>query len=177
MSGKQFTFFLAQTDEIAFEEALRASGDIAFLRVWPKSANPEEVPTSQVLEMGREILNLWIARRVDLPMINFTQVRGREVFSCDPTFAPVVEFSRCYVTDCFIRAGRLYRVDKYWDENEQLVSKPDAFIEWADRLYKLAKASLTKVEQGCYAGAEAMELRKQGVAFEGLDIEVGSIKG
>lgn len=108
--------------------------------------------------------------------VEFLPISGREEYSCDPTFAPVIEFSRCYETDRFIRAGRLYRVDKYWDENKQLVSKPQAFIDWADRLYKLAKGSLTKVEQGCYAGAEALELRKAGVAFEGLDIEVGSIK-
>ena len=109
--------------------------------------------------------------------VEFRPIKGRGEFSCDPTFAPVIEFSRCYATDRFIRAGRLYRVDKYWDENKQLVSKPDAFIDWGDRLYKLAKASLTKVEQGCYAGAEALELRKAGVAFEGLDIEMGSVKG
>jgi hypothetical protein len=47
----------------------------------------------------------------------------------------------------------------------------------ADRLYKLAKASLTKVENGYYAGCEALERRNAGVAFEGLDIKIGSIKG
>ena len=126
--------------------------------------------------MGKEVLDLWIARRANHSEIIFKPLGSRDEFYCDQTFAPVIEFGRCYVTDRFIRAGRLYRVDKYWDENKQLVSKPDAFIDWADRLYKLAKASLTKVEQGCYAGVEALELRKKGVAFEGLDIEVGSIK-
>lgn len=176
MSGKQFTFFLAPSDQIGFEEALWASGEIAFLADLSKSEHPEELSTSRVLAMGKESLGLWIAHRVDLPKIAFKPVGARHEFSCDPTFAPVIEFSRCYATDRFIRAGRLYRVDKYWDENKQLVSKPDAFIDWADRLYKLAKASLTKVEQGCYAGAEALELRENGVAFEGLDIAVGSIK-
>jgi hypothetical protein len=76
-----------------------------------------------------------------------------------------------------MRASRLYRIDKYWGDDGKLVSKSPEFIDWADRLYKLAKASLTKVEQGCYAGAEALELRKAGVAFEGLDIEIGSVEG
>lgn len=177
MSGKQFTFFLASSDQIVFEEALRASGDIAFLPDVSKSERPEELLTSRVLAMGRERLDLWIARRTDLFGITFKPIGTRDEYSCDPTFAPVIEFGRCYVTDRFIRAGRLYRVDKYWNERSQRVSKPVGFIEWADRLYKLAKASLTKVEQGCYAGAEALELRKRGVAFEGLDIEVGSIPG
>lgn len=176
MAGKQFTFFLSPSDQLGFEEALRASGDIAFLADLSKSDRPEELSTSRILAMGKETLGLWIARRADLLEIAFKPVGARDEFYCDPTFEPVIQFSRCYVTARFIRAGRLYRVDKYWDENKQLVSKPDAFIDWADRLYKLGKASLTKVEQGCYAGAEALELRKKGVAFEGLDIEVGSIK-
>ena len=176
MAGKQFSFFLGFADQIKFEEALRSSGDIAFLKFWPKSIRPEELSTSQVLTMGQDVLQVLIARRDDISQIEFLPIKGREAFSCDPTFAPVVEFGRCYVTDRYIRAGRLYRVDKYWDDNRQLIDKPIAFIDWADQLYKLAKASLTKVEQGCYAGAEALELRKAGVAFEGLDIEVGAIK-
>jgi hypothetical protein len=177
MAGKQFSFFLGQEDQGEFEKALRSSGDVAFLKVWPKSPRPEELSTSRVLAMGQEILNVWIARREDLHNIEFRPLRGRDVFSCDPMFAPVIEFGRCYVAERFIRAGRLYRIDKYWDQNKQLESKPDTFIDWADRLYKLAQASLTKVEQGCYAGAEALKLRKAGLVFEGLDVEVGSIKG
>lgn len=176
MMGTQFSFFLAPADQLPFELALTASGDIAFLRDVSHSSTPEEANTSKVLAMGKERLDLWIARRQDLPDLRFNAVGARDEYSCDSTFAPVVEFGRCYVTDKFIRAGRLYRVDKFWNENSELVSKPDSFVEWAERLYKLAKASLTKVEQGCYAGAEAVKLRQAGVAFEGLDIEVGSIK-
>lgn len=176
MAGKQFSFFLGPSDQAEFERAIRTSGDVAFLRIWPHSARPEEVETSEVLEMGREILDLLIARRADVADIEFRPIKGRNEFSCDPTFEPVIEFGRCYVTDRFIRAGRLFRVDKYWNTEKQLVSKPDTFVEWADSLYKFAKASLTKIEQGCYAGAEAMKLREAGVAFEGLDIEMGALQ-
>lgn len=177
MAGKQFTFFLAPSDQTGFEEALRTSGEIAFLADLSRSERPEELSTSVILGTARERLDLWIARRADLPAIEFKPVGARDEFSCDPTFAPVVEFGRCYATERFIRAGRLYRVDDYWDGNKKLVSKSEAFTDWADRLYKLAKASLIKVEQGCYAGPEALELRNAGVAFEGLDIEVGSVAG
>ena len=176
MAGKQFGFFLSSADQVGFEEALRSSGDIVFLKYWPSSRRPEEVDTSQISVMGQEILQLWISRKEDIPHVKFLPVKGRDTFSCDPTFAPVVEFGRCYETSRYIRSGRLYRVDKYWNEDKQLVDKPVEFIEWADRLYKAAKASLTKVEQGFYAGAEALTLRKAGIAFEGLDIEVGAIK-
>lgn len=173
--GRQFTFFLAPADQVAFEAVLRSVGDIAFLEVRPQCPEAIEVPNSIIRAMGEEDISLLIARRVDMSQILFTPIRGRSDFTYDVNKVPVIEFDRCYATSRFIRAGRLYRVDKYWDENRQLVSKPPEFIDWADRLYKLAKASLTKVEQGCYAGTEALELRKKGVAFEGLDIEVGAI--
>jgi hypothetical protein len=176
-SGRQFTFFLAPADQAIFEAIIRESGNLAFLESQPLSPQAKEVPDSIIKAMGKERIRLLIARRADLSQIEFTPIRSRDDFTYDVNRVPVIEFDRCYATDRFIRAGRLYRVDKYWDASKQQVSKPDAFIEWADRLYKLAKKSLTKVEQGCYAGAEALELRKAGVAFEGLDIEMGSIEG
>jgi hypothetical protein len=176
MAGKQFSFFLGREDQLVFENALHLAGDVSFLKIWPKSSQPEVLPKSRVLAMGEEILDLLIAREADLPEIVFRPIQGRDVFSSDQFSAPVIEFGRCYVTDRYIRAGRLYRVDKYWNDNRELVSKPAEFIEWAERVYKFAKASLTKIEQGCYAGRQALDLRKSGVALEGLDIEVGSIK-
>ncbi len=173
--GVQFSLFLTLADQAAFDAVLRASGDIAFLKIWPSSPRAEEIESSIVAAMGQEILSILIVRREDVSMIEFTPIKGRNVFAHDVFSDPVVEFDRCYATDRFIRAGRLYRVDKYWSYDGKQVSKSPDFVDWANRLYKLAKASLTKVEQGCYAGAEALELREKGLAFEGLDIEVGSI--
>lgn len=176
MAGRQFSFFLGPSDQFAFEEALGTAGDIVFIKDRSSTSRPEEQKSSVIRNPESEPFRVLIARRDDLPNIRFRSIKGRNDFSCDVTFEPVVEFDRFVGGSRFIRAGRLYRIDKYWGDDGKLASKPDAFIEWADRLYKLAKASLTKVEQGCYAGAEALELRKKGVAFEGLDIEVGSIK-
>lgn len=173
--GIQFSFFLAPADEAAVDAVLRASGDIAFLKIWPSSPRAEEIESSIVAAMGQEILSILIARREDVSIIKFTPIKGRNVFGHDVFSDPVVEFDRCYINDRFIRAGRLYRIQKYWSHDGKQVSKSSEFIDWANRLFKLVKGSLTKVEQGCYAGAQALELRKRGVAFEGLDIEVGSI--
>jgi len=178
VAGRQFTFFLGPSDQLGFENALRSSGDIAFLRERPRSTVPEEVETSIIHDFGSEPFGILIARRVDLPDVKFRPISGRPEFSCDPTLAPVIEFSRfpSVIADRFIRSGRLYRVDKYWGDDGRLVSKAPEFIEWGGRLYKLAKQSLTRVEQGCFAGSEALELRRSGIAFEGLDVRMGSVK-
>jgi hypothetical protein len=177
MAGRQFSFFLALADQVGFQEAIQALGDVVFLHSRSPTAIPEECSSTIVTKFGETPLRVLIARRADLAQIKFRPISGRNEWTCDVITQPIIEFDRSFVSDKSIAAGRLYRVDKYWGDDGKLLSKPDSFIEWANRLYKLAKASLTKVEQGCYAGAEALELRKKGVAFEGLDIEVGSIKG
>lgn len=67
--------------------------------------------------MGDEWIRLLVARRADLPQIEFTPIPGRSDFTYGINKLPVIEFDRCYATDRFIRAGRLYRVDKHWNEN------------------------------------------------------------
>ena len=111
-------------------------------------------------------------RRVDLPLLDFQSIAGRNEYSCDVDVEPIIEFGRCYVTPDFIRGGRLFRIDKYWSYDGNLIIKPQEFTEWGERLYKAAKKFLTKVEQDCYAGQHALEMRKAGIAFEGLDIPI-----
>jgi hypothetical protein len=177
MSGHQFSFFLGPSDQLKFEAALRTSGDIAFLKDRSHSSQPEEKASSIIQELGREPFRILIARRADVPNISFRPIRGRNEFSRDVTVQPIVEFDRFLGNTRFIRPGRLYRVDKYWDADGKLASKPEGFIEWGERLYKGAKKSLLKVEQGCFAGEEALRMRKEGIAFEGLDIPSGSTGG
>ena len=126
-------------------------------------------------DLGKDPFRVLIARREDISNISFRPIKGRDEYSCDVTIQPVVEFDRFFGNSRFIRAGRLYRIDKYPGDDGKLVSKPDAFIEWGERLYQGAKKSLTKVEQGCFAGEEALKMREAGVAFEWLDIAMGSI--
>lgn len=179
MAGRQFSFFVGPSDQNALEEAVRASGDIALLREISSSYAPRELETSIIRDFSSAPFSILIARRTDLLHIEFRPIKGRQEFSCDPTSAPVIEFTRfpSVIANRVLRVGRLYRVDKYWGDNGSVVSKSREFIEWGESLYKLTKRSLTKIEQGCFAGEEALELRRAGIAFEGLDVPMGSIRG
>jgi hypothetical protein len=169
MAGRQFSFFLGPQDQLPFEEALLATGQVVFLKDRPRSATPEEQESSVISRFGEEWLQLLIARRGDLKDISFNPIKNRGDFSCDITLDPVVQFSRCYIDSKIISAGRLYRIDKYYNENGILTSKSTEFIKWADLLFKNGKKILHRIEQGFYAGTEALTLRKAGVQFEGLD--------
>jgi len=173
MTGHQFTVFLDSADQASFEQTVRKSGDITFLRDRSPSSRPEELPDSVIRRFGEERLGILIARRADLSDIRFQKIEGRNDFSCDPTTQLAIEFSRCYVTNTFIRAGRLYRVDEFFDMRRARVLKSAEFIEWGERLFHLAKGALHMIENGIYAGGHALQRRKGGVKFEGLDGAVG----
>lgn len=168
MVGKQFSFFLAASDQREFERSIKESGDIVFLKVWPQSSEPEEIQSSIISKMGEEVLTILVTLRKEMNNIRFSKIENQNRFSCDFTTSPAIEFSRCYVTKDYIRAGRLYMVDKYW-YNGRIFEKSPEFIEWSRCLYNLGKRSLKKLDRGYYAGAKALELRESGLAFEGID--------
>ena len=180
MAGRQFSFFLGLTDQLGLNEAIRASGDAVFLNDRSYSEKGEEVSSSIIHDPSKESWRILIARRADLPHIRFHSTGYRNQFGCNVTYQPIVEFDRFLMFKTFLRAGRMYRVDKYWNEQRELVSKSPEFIAWADRLYKLVKQSLRKIErvgpQSYFAGEEALALRRSGIPFEGLDIEFNSME-
>jgi len=177
MAGRQFSFFLGPADQQALEDAIRSSGDIVFLADRSHSTNGQELISSIIDDPEKQPFGCLIARRADLAEIRFKPTGYRDDdFACNVTYEPVVEFDRFFLFKNFLRAGRFYRVDEYWNEENELTSKPPEFIEWADRLYKLVKKSLTRVEQGHFAGIEALAMRKSGIPFEGLDIEFSSLE-
>lgn len=171
MSSQQFSFFMDESDQRRFNEALRASGDIAFLPVRPSVPYPDEIQTSAVSHIGREALTIMIVRRDMLDDIVFKNIVGTEKYFADVTTQPFIEFTRCYYTDIYIRSGRFFRNDSYWDADGKLTKKSTSFIGWAQELFRIGKRSLTKIEDGYYAGDGALKRRGMGVVFEGLDIK------
>jgi hypothetical protein len=107
--------------------------------------------------------------------ILFTPIKDRDAFSCDLFTQRVIELAGSHFSKRVLRAGRLYGLDRYWREDGAYASKPIEFVEWAERVYKVTKRSLIKIEHGFYAGREALELRRTGMLFEGLDIGIGVI--
>lgn len=177
MSGRQFSFFLGLTDQQTLEDVIRSSGDIVLLANRSHSDMGEELASSIIDDPQKQSLRCLIARRADLADIHFKPTGYRpDDFACNVTYEPVVEFDRFFFAKNFMRAGRFYRVDQYWNADDEVESKSPEFIEWAERLYKLVKKSLARVEQGHFAGAEALAMRRSGIPFEGLDIEFGSLE-
>lgn len=177
MAGKQFSFYIGLTDQIAIEEAIRASGDVAVLEGSSPTEKAVERDSSIMCDTENEHFRVLVARRADLSHLRFRPTGSpKKDYWYDTLRQPIVEFDRSFTFKRFIRAGRMYRQDRYYNEYDELVSKSPEFIDWADRLYKLVKKSLIKIERGRYAGREALAMRQSGIPFEELDIEFDSIE-
>ena len=170
MASRQFSFFLGFNDQASIEQAIRKSGDVVFFRESAPSPSPVQVRTVVIEQHRPEPFKILICRRVDLTSIQFIESPGPHGYYVDQDRSPFVEFSRFpkMADDHQIRASRLYRIDKYWNDVDKLVSKSLDFVEWAEHLYALTKASMIKIQNGYYAGAEAIKLRRDGILFEGI---------
>ena len=168
MRGKQVALFLTKNDLMEFEQGLRAKiSTIVFLRDHVRSAKPEVLPTISELEYGTDILRVLIARWQDHNRLQYTYVPTRGEFFCSSIENPIIEFDRPYVTNEFIRAGRLYFLPSYWGETDKIV-KSSEFLEWADSVLGFARRTLKRVPDKGYAGREAQQLHERGVRLDSL---------
>ena len=166
MRGCQVNFYLGPSDQEPFEGALRKAGEIVVLKYLSSSAAPECQRGTVISRMGEEPLRVLLARPEDVDAIRFEPVRGRQEYSCSSSAAPIIEFDRCFVSGDFIRRGRLYYLPRHYDAAAKPLVKPAAFLSWARRLLKRARASLQMIEHNDYAGPDALRLREAGVPFE-----------
>lgn len=167
--GSQINFFLGPQDLISMSELICSVDDSVLLQVTSESSEPLEV-ANMIPVYGSDVLNVLIARREDLPLINFRPRQGHRDYISDTRSSLVIEFARPYVTERLIRSGRLYRDDNLWLPGGNSEPKPMEWIRWGKKLFEKCRRSLTKIDDsGYYAGQQAMAMRKAGVAFQQID--------
>ena len=169
MTGRQQSFFLAPSEQAAFELKLREAGDMSVLMARSSTPLPITIASTVIAQFGKERLRVLLARTEDVDEVVFVPVAGRREYSCDPTSSPVVEFDRCYAADDFIRSGRLYFIPRYYGPDGNLISKNQNFLDWASAMMRAARRYLHEVDHDVFAGPEAVALRASGFRFEGVD--------
>jgi hypothetical protein len=162
--GRQINFFLGAADQAPFEASLRSLGDFAVLGSRSPSPMPLRLCSTVVETFGEELLRVYLARPQDVDQLHYRLIGNGTEYTPDVLRDPVIEFDRCFVSDGFIRRGRLYYVSGYFDEANRKIRKSEAFIEWADRVMRKAARELgTKVDGICYAGLDALKQQAAGV--------------
>jgi hypothetical protein len=168
--GSQVEFFLGPSDLIALSDAFSQLAELVYLRP-DLRVMQLHAPEDIVPRYGTENLRFYIARKHDVQLL--MSHREGEIESQLPhhtTYQPIVEFDRPFVSNSYIRAGRMYRVDSYYLPSGEVVRKSEDWISWAKKLFAVTRKSLAKVgDSGYYAGEEALAMRSSGILFQQID--------
>ncbi|CAN1577856.1 hypothetical protein MCELHM10_04207 [Paracoccaceae bacterium] len=144
--GSQVNFFLGPNDLRQLASVLSKSGELVFWRADPRTALLQEV-TDIVPTYGVDTLQLQLARRADFQQVLHLFSRASSGYSSDLSlYQPVVEFDLPYVAKGYIRSGRVYRQDAYWNPNDEHERKEEEWIRWAKQLFSSVRRSLTKID-------------------------------
>jgi hypothetical protein len=154
--GRQINCYMTMEDHRAFEERLRRAGDFVAIRGKSNKPGPQAVDLSSALDT----LFLYLVRPHDLPAVITEEIPARGEYSVSGLYSPVVEYMRCYQGDGFIRPGRLYFQEGYFDGSGRWVAKSDAFIAWARRLLRQARSFLAGRRDGFYYVGEKADVAR-----------------
>lgn len=143
--SKQLRFYFDLEDHTNLIETLRQNEDIAILKCWQSSHIAKESPSINIpTEDGFELF-FCLTWRAYLDQIKSTKIPGREVWSIDIRTSPVIEFTRSYCSDNFVRQGRIFCATDFY-EGDVLVRKPADFLSGVDRVFKEVRKFSKKIE-------------------------------
>lgn len=141
--GKQIGFLMDEATELEFANYILQSGEILF-------EGEYQTPQSITSLPARYSVNGWFQLRLYKQEIGDLKLHAVETLGVErinPTFNPVIEFSRSTVRDeeMTIRRGRLWVEMKYWERyngSDELIEKPKALDDWYKQLCKWIRKHL-----------------------------------
>lgn len=161
MRSQQLNFFLGPQDQELLEECFILCGDFIIIR--PRSIKLLCVlETTIISDFAKSELRVLLAQKADMKDIKLHRLKNTQMESANIISNPIIEYDRCYVGDKFIRRGRLYFVEKYFDEFGVLIRKPDSYVQWAKCIFREVRSKLFHHGNGMYAGPEANALMQRG---------------
>ena len=164
--SRQINFYLAAEDEAPFEAMLRESGNfIVFPDVW-QSPVPDVEPTTRIRKMGEEAMLVLLTLKQMGPEVGARRTPGKLTYIVDTRRSPVMEFTRCFRGETFIRRGRLYYSPTYYDDEGQSQRKSEDFTRWAEDVLARTRRWLRRVDEHTYAGREAQRAAARGVELK-----------
>lgn len=158
MRSSQLNFHLSYQDSCLFDSRLFKVQDLVVVKVRSASNNPHVLENTIIKNMGKEPLKIMLVRESDLKSLVFRRVEKMGHFRIDTLKSPVIEYSRCFVSDEIIRRGRLYCQNSFFDENGDLRKKPAEFLKWRKRIFEKARVGLIfDADRNCIGSGALMD--------------------
>lgn len=165
MNSRQLNFYLNSSDQHLFDQMLTANRTTKFCQYQTEQARPYFLESSIIRNMGEEVLKIILVRESDVKNIQYRKIEGRNIYSIDTVRSPVMEYSRCYVNDKFVRRGRLYFLKTYYNDQDVLVNKAPDFLSWENQIFDEAKEILIPYKSGEFMGPGAFADVSSGLEF------------
>jgi hypothetical protein len=154
--GRQVSFVLTWEDSEALFLEFRTRLDFVIIHSRTAKDEPRILDTPHCNENGRYWLYLFLTQPHRISEVIMRKVAKQDYWTIDDLRSPVVEFTHSFTDATRIRVGRLWYESTYYGENGELVTKPKDFLDWADRILKITRRTLTK-DGNYYFGKEALE--------------------
>lgn len=165
--GHQVNFHATPVDIETITANLKKLEPLVVLHSYSSTEQVRSVESLIYLEHGAPWLYFFLARPADLKSIVTRHVPTQGYWSIDVVRSPVVEFNSCFFDGKTFRSGRVYYTDSYYDTDNSLVPKSEAFTTWAKAVLAGTRKSLKK-RGHTYAGPDAERWLKES---EGAKLE------
>ena len=152
MKSRQLNFYLNMHDQFILDAKIQNVENTVFCKYLSPNKSPVFLKTTKIDDMGNEYLKILILREQDIDKLIFREIKDTDSFSINTIKSPVLEYSRCFVSDDLIRRGRLYFIKTYYNEQESLIEKEPCFVAWASRVIKEARGGLILEKPRNYFG-------------------------
>jgi hypothetical protein len=165
--GKQVLFYMAKSDEDAFIDYARTTGDVAIVPQTSKVELQEELQHFSDAE-GRslgESCHLWNRSISPRPVVKHYPQQG--YYWLDFMQSEVVNVMRSKMTEHGLSMGRLHVEDKVRDANGAMRSKNAEFEAWISNLFRWVKQNSVRTIDGACVLPEADLLIQGGVEVTG----------
>jgi hypothetical protein len=165
MLSSQINYFLGPADEQRVEEIIETDGRFHFLRQPLGSPSVSLSATVPPVQEGQWSPFMMLVRPGDERRIGLRLIETQGYYLPDLFKGYVVEYGRCFFQSKIIRSNRMCFVATGGFNEGKHQYKDDDFIKDARSLFRKVKKVLILMENGWYAGKEALELKEAGVRF------------
>ena len=165
MRSRQINFYLSEADQQMIDQILVADNSLIVLEARSQTEKLLIRPNTLNGDMGKEPLKILLARKIDVSKLVVRKIHGQEIFAVDTLKSPVIEYSRCFIGDDFIRRGRLYLTSSFFNNVDSLVEKDNSFLSWAQKIINGVKKNLEFRPGMDYCGAGALRAQENGFEF------------
>ena len=139
MGSKQINFYLFPWDLTKVDLLFEELGNVRILGL-PMPTQKLRISKkvgSADFNQKNWVSTYWVMEsQLDQVILEF--VEKQNYYLIDDLRSPVIECIRCYwdVEKNTLRRGRLYFKEGYWNDNKEWVRKNEAFLNWANLLFK-----------------------------------------